>query len=351
MTEGYTKLLSSITESTIWSEDNETRIVWITMLAMADHVGYIGASVPGLAARARVSLEATEVALAKFLAPDKYSRNSEYEGRRIAVVDRGWKLLNYKRFCYERDDETRKAYKTKWQAGKRSESDDGKSYVYFALDSRGLVKIGWSTNPLVRVTTSALRDAGAVGKVTLLGQIVGTKEGEKQLQMRFGDQWVEGEWYRYEGELAEFIKTIVDKASPQKTNDDTKNRGGPTKTETETETETETKTKTRKREESLPLPPALDSESMREAWKNWIGHRKQLKKPMTTNTVNQLHKKFLEWGEQRSIAAIEHTVCMGWQGLREPEGSSTKPVIFSDLDLDEARAQRERDMEALRHGE
>jgi len=119
MSETYTKLFASITDSTIWSESNETRIVWVTMLAMCDQHGYVGASVPGVAARARVSVADTETALAKFLAPDPYSRSQEYEGRRIEVADRGWTVLNYKRFRDMRDEEARKEYERNRKRGQR----------------------------------------------------------------------------------------------------------------------------------------------------------------------------------------------------------------------------------------
>lgn len=108
MSETFTKLFSSITDSTIWSQDNETRLVWITMLAMADQNGYVGASVDGLARRANVSLDATERALAAFLSPDTRSRSQEQEGRRIAVAERGWTLINYRRFRELRDEDVRR---------------------------------------------------------------------------------------------------------------------------------------------------------------------------------------------------------------------------------------------------
>jgi hypothetical protein len=108
MSETFTKLFSSITDSTIWSQDNETRLVWITMLAMCDGTGYVGASVDGLARRANVSLDATERALAAFLAPDRRSRSQEHEGRRIAVAERGWTLINYRRFREMRDQDLRR---------------------------------------------------------------------------------------------------------------------------------------------------------------------------------------------------------------------------------------------------
>ena len=66
----FTKLFSSITASTIWAARDQTRIVWITMLAMADQHGRVWASIPGLANIARVSIPDTEVALAELMGPD-----------------------------------------------------------------------------------------------------------------------------------------------------------------------------------------------------------------------------------------------------------------------------------------
>ncbi len=105
---GYAKLSSSIVFSTVWREPDTTRIVWITMLALADADGYVGASLPGLADAARVTLEACETALASFQAPDPYSRTKTNEGRRIAEVDGGWKLLNYDLYRAGRDVESRR---------------------------------------------------------------------------------------------------------------------------------------------------------------------------------------------------------------------------------------------------
>lgn len=65
------------------------------MLAMADASGYVGASIPGLAHAARVSVDGCRAALDKFLGPDPDSRTKENEGRRIEICDGGWRLLNY----------------------------------------------------------------------------------------------------------------------------------------------------------------------------------------------------------------------------------------------------------------
>lgn len=119
MSRTFTKLFSSITESTVWCEPLATRIVWITMLAMADRKGRVWASVPGLANRARVTVEEAEAALARFLAPDHYSRTTDHEGRRIEPIDGGWRLLNYEKYRAIQDEEARHEYKQAWDRTRR----------------------------------------------------------------------------------------------------------------------------------------------------------------------------------------------------------------------------------------
>lgn len=107
---GYTKLFSEIVASTIWREDDKTRIVWITMLAMKNERHMVEASVPGLADMARVSLKECEIALKKLESPDKYSRNQEHEGRRIRKQDGGWFILNGQHYRHKMSEEDRREY-------------------------------------------------------------------------------------------------------------------------------------------------------------------------------------------------------------------------------------------------
>ncbi len=113
---GFTKLFSEIVTSSIWGEDDKTRIVWVTMLALAGPDGIVKAALPGLANAARVSLADCERAIEKFEQPDKYSRSQGFEGRRVQRVEGGYLLLNYAKYRNELDTEKRKEYKAKKQA-------------------------------------------------------------------------------------------------------------------------------------------------------------------------------------------------------------------------------------------
>lgn len=91
----FIKLHASILDSSVWLEDDKTRIVWLTLMAMADRDGVVEASVPGLAHRARVARQACERAIAIFMSPDPDSRTDTDDGRRIEKVNGGWRLINY----------------------------------------------------------------------------------------------------------------------------------------------------------------------------------------------------------------------------------------------------------------
>ena len=105
----FVKLFSSILTSSVWSEDNATRIVWITLLALADKDGDVRSSPSGLARMANVSVEECQRALALFLAPDPESGTPDDDGRRIERREGGWFILNYGKYRALQDLETRKA--------------------------------------------------------------------------------------------------------------------------------------------------------------------------------------------------------------------------------------------------
>lgn len=116
----FTKLFSSITASTVWCGPATTRVVWITMLAMADRRGRVWGSIPGLADLSRVTLQECIVAIDSFSSEDQFSRTKTDGGRRIREIDGGWLLLNYEKYRDIRDDETALESKRKYINARRA---------------------------------------------------------------------------------------------------------------------------------------------------------------------------------------------------------------------------------------
>jgi hypothetical protein len=117
---GYTKLFGSIVASTIWREDDKTRIVWVTMLAMANKHGDVESSIPGLSDLARVSITDVEKALKTLSEPDSYSRTKDYEGRRISEIEGGWHILNHAKYREKMSKDERRNYLARKQAERRA---------------------------------------------------------------------------------------------------------------------------------------------------------------------------------------------------------------------------------------
>jgi len=117
---GFTKLFSSIITSSIWSEDDKTRIMWITMLAISDANGHVSGAVPGMAAIARMSLKEAEKAIINLCKADPYSRSKDKQGTRLIVADGGWDIVNYRKYRATRDPEIRREQNRKAQEKYRS---------------------------------------------------------------------------------------------------------------------------------------------------------------------------------------------------------------------------------------
>lgn len=107
---GFVKVYSSILASSVWGESLATRVVWITMLAMADRNGLVEASSDGIARAANISLRQSDAALEVLSSPDSRSKtDDEQDGRRIARIDGGYQILNYLKY---RELQTPKQQKT-----------------------------------------------------------------------------------------------------------------------------------------------------------------------------------------------------------------------------------------------
>jgi len=156
---GYTKLFESILDSTVWGESNETRLVWITMLAMRNKNHMVEAAVPGLARRARVSIEDTEKALKKFSSPDPYSRTKDFEGRRIREVDGGWLILNGENYRNRLNMDERREYQRIKQAEYRAKKKDGNGVP---LSASEIINKRVREDPITKADRAAMRKKGVV---------------------------------------------------------------------------------------------------------------------------------------------------------------------------------------------
>jgi hypothetical protein len=126
-------LFGSILRSSIWVQENkETRLVWITILALKDKDGCVYASKVGLADSAKVSPEECAAALVTLLSPDPNDTSGVYEGRRIVEIPGGWRVINNDlyRFSTEAKREIWRQQKAVQRAKKphrkKNVGDDGK---------------------------------------------------------------------------------------------------------------------------------------------------------------------------------------------------------------------------------
>ena len=100
MSDPFVKLYATLLESSLWwGEDEHTRIIWITLLVAADYEGLYLGTLPGLAGKARVTLDQARHAVWRLQQPDEESRTPDNDGRRIEVIPGvGFKLLNYQKY-------------------------------------------------------------------------------------------------------------------------------------------------------------------------------------------------------------------------------------------------------------
>ena len=72
---------------------------------------------------------------------------------------------------------------------------------------------------------------------------------------------------------------------------------------------------------SIPIPDALAVPEFVAAWTEWQRHRREIKKPLTPTQARRQLMTFATKGVANSVAEINHTILMGWQGLREPDAT------------------------------
>lgn len=293
MSSTFTKLFSSITESTIWFEPDTTRLVWITLLAMADQNGHVDGSVPGLAHRARVTVEACEAALATLLAPDKYSRTPDKDGRRIEPVSGGWCLLNYLKY--------REVAGNRHDRGMNSDLDRiGKVYLIRCGDA---IKIGFSQNPWARLNSLK---TGMPEEPVLVGYCSATMREERECHTRFEHLKVRREWYRDCRELLNYFSALPSWTVAI-------GSGGSDATDELPELQQEAEAEAEK-SKNPPTPPVGGLCEF--SWDRFVEYRKQIRKPIKPASMLAAQRKLAGFGFDQ-LAVVEQTIANGWTGLFE----------------------------------
>lgn len=120
----YGKLFVTLFTSSLWQESMATRLVFITLIVGSDKDGNFMGSVPGLAHLANVPLEDCKTAIDKLLSPDPYSRTIDKDGRRIDVIDGGWRVINKAKYRWLFSADERREQWRKSKQRKRLEAKD-----------------------------------------------------------------------------------------------------------------------------------------------------------------------------------------------------------------------------------
>ena len=119
----FTLLWGKILDSSLWvQESKETRLVWITMLAMKDRHGRVLSSLVGLADRAKVTPNECKAALHVLESPDPNDSSGVDDGRRIRRIDGGWQIVNDERYKFS--NEARRESWRLYKEEQRKRADD-----------------------------------------------------------------------------------------------------------------------------------------------------------------------------------------------------------------------------------
>jgi len=81
----------------------------------------------------------------------------------------------------------------------------------------------------------------------------------------------------------------------------------------------------------LRWPESIDTPESRKAWDEWINYRRESKKPLKPQSQQAQLNRIAEWGPQRLIAAVSHSIAQGYQGLFEPGGKTNGSITQSQL--------------------
>lgn len=109
----YGKLFASMYDGTLYGQW-QAIVTLQQMVILADEDGIVDITPPALAAKTSIPLEIIDKGIEQLSEPDRYSRSSDEDGRRIVLVDQdrpwGWRIVNYRHYrdLANREDKRRK---------------------------------------------------------------------------------------------------------------------------------------------------------------------------------------------------------------------------------------------------
>ena len=95
---GFTKLDEGILQSSVMGEDPEVFKIFIALLASCREDGFARISPIFLESVTKIPIDRVMDCLSKLEEPDKYSRSTNDEGRRIRRIDGGFEIINYNKY-------------------------------------------------------------------------------------------------------------------------------------------------------------------------------------------------------------------------------------------------------------
>ena len=179
-------------ESAVWQHDLPTRVVWITLHAMADGDGHVESSIGGLARRAGVTIEECARALKTLMAPNPHeNRAVSPDGHLVDAHERGWLVLDHK---WSRPEPVRIEPKVE-------------TYFIQSGGEDGPVKIGRTTDLAKRIASLS---TGSPKTLRVLRVMDG--DHESAMHWQFKHLRVRGEWFAYDGMLKDFLESDLAEA-------------------------------------------------------------------------------------------------------------------------------------------
>ena len=95
----------------------------------------------------------------------------------------------------------------------------------------------------------------------------------------------------------------------------------------------------RQQESNLPkLPTFIATPALMTKWGEWCQYQQDKGHPLVYRTAKAQQDSFAEWGEARSIAAMDFSMAQGYKGLVDPVGNSNQRL--TPLDHSKAAIKR-----------